>query len=55
MTFIVTLLPPFPFAVVDECKSRLLSAGFTELRERDSWSIAPLGKVQSGRHVSIPV
>ncbi|XP_064396938.1 aspartyl aminopeptidase-like isoform X2 [Halichondria panicea] len=35
---------PSPYHVVDECKSRLLSAGFTELRERDSWSIDPLGK-----------
>lgn len=31
--------------VVEEVKGRLLSAGFNELKERDSWKITPLGKV----------
>ena len=36
--------PPSP-AVVEECKRRLVSRGFSELKEKHSWKIEPLGKV----------
>ena len=36
-------------AVVQECKQRLLAAGFNELNDREAWSIKPSGKVRS-RH-----
>ena len=32
--------------VVHECKRRLLIDGYSELKERDSWAIAPGGKVK---------
>jgi len=31
--------------VVEECKRRLLAVGFKELREKESWSINPLGRL----------
>src|SRR4029434_11175942 len=38
-------LSPLSSAVVDECKSRLLKAGFTELKEAEHWDIQPSNKV----------
>jgi len=35
---------PSPYHVVDVCRKRLVSAGFTELSEKKSWSIAKGGK-----------
>lgn len=35
---------PSPFHAVDELKKKLVSHGFTELRERESWTIQPLQK-----------
>ena len=32
-------------AVVEECKCMLVGAGFTELKERDTWKIEPGNKV----------
>ena len=32
-------------AVVEECKCMLVGAGFTELKERDTWMIEPGNKV----------
>ena len=31
--------------MVEECKKRLLAAGFLELKEKESWSCSPGGKV----------
>nr|CAB3239322.1 aspartyl aminopeptidase-like [Phallusia mammillata] len=35
---------PSPYQVVEECKSRLVSAGFKEIRERDHWNVKPNDK-----------
>ena len=32
---------PSPYHAVEECKRRLVLAGFTEIRERDHWSLSP--------------
>ena len=34
-----------PFLVVEECVRQLVAGGFTELKEKDTWKIQPLGKV----------
>ena len=36
--------PPSP-AVVEECRQKLLRNGFVELKEKETWSVKPLGKV----------
>ena len=38
--------PPSP-AVVEECRQKLLRNGFTELNEKETWNVKPLGKVRS--------
>jgi aspartyl aminopeptidase len=35
---------PSPYHVVDECKRQLLAKDFQELKEKDTWTIAPGGK-----------
>eukprot|EP00047_Mylnosiga_fluctuans_P003811 m.231075 g.231075 ORF g.231075 m.231075 type:complete len:457 (+) comp12160_c0_seq1:35-1405(+) len=35
---------PSPFHAVHEAKTRLLAAGYQELKERDPWALVPLGK-----------
>lgn len=39
-------------AVVQECKQRLVAAGFNELNDRETWSIQPSGKVCSHHNIT---
>ena len=40
------------YTVVEECKLMLVGAGFTELKERDTWKIEPGNKVWDIHHTS---
>ena len=37
--------------MVEECRQRLLSNGFSELKEKEPWNVKPLGKVSLVMHV----
>jgi hypothetical protein len=43
---IIVLPKLYSFVVVEECVRLLVAGGFTELKEKDTWRIQPLGKVQ---------
>ena len=46
MFTIIHVLVKYSFVVVEECVRLLVAGGFTELKEKETWRIQPLGKVQ---------
>ena len=38
-----------PLLVVEECVRQLVAGGFTELKEKETWKIQPLGKVRDSQ------